>query len=570
MTVITDIKERFGEEAAEVISQIIGEVKIGDKRISPASLDSSRGALMGFAIGESLGMPFEDQDREWISTQHGTVLEHKSLNPTTGSDSLLTLITADSVLADTVMHPERFASRLSTAQIDTRGRAVPHVQNNLRQGVPWWNASLKDSAGVAAAARCLVFGLVWSKDPERAAYEAALSSTATHGHPSAICSAAVFASAVALATEPNRALDEVWLREVFQICKDYYDVEVNGTRVLSRLELLPALVGENPESALNLIGSSALAFEALCASLWCATLPTPREAITQAVQAGGDTDTIAAMAGGLIGANRGENGWESDLLAIYGMQEILDSADRISALDSQGVEAVSRSSTNNEATSKDVPVHVSFLVDRSGSMAPLVDDVIGGFNSFLESQKNEPGECNMTLVQFDGADPFEILEKDKPIDEIPNLEHGRYLPRGNTPLLDALGDLITYCDERSSKEVIKSDQVVAVFTDGHENASHRWGRQALFNVIEKRKKEGWIFIFMGANQDSYLEAGRLGFDNENIQNYRGDSSGTRMAYSSMGDKLGEYRRGDYNMKQSRKRDFFEGDKRAEFDHQTRK
>ena len=129
--------------------------------------------------------------------------------------------------------------------------------------------------------------------------------------------------------------------------------------------------------------------------------------------------------------------------------------------------------------------------------------------------------------------PFEILEKDKPIDEIPNLEHGRYLPRGNTPLLDALGDLITYCDERSSKEVIKSDQVVAVFTDGHENASHRWGRQALFNVIEKRKKEGWIFIFMGANQDSYLEAGRLGFDNENIQNYRGDSSGTRMAYSSM-------------------------------------
>jgi Mg-chelatase subunit ChlD len=252
------------------------------------------------------------------------------------------------------------------------------------------------------------------------------------------------------------------------------------------------------------------------------------------------------------------------------MQEILDSANRISALDSQEVEVVSRSSANNESSSKDVPVHVSFLVDRSGSMAPLVDDVIGGFNSFLESQKNEPGECNMTLVQFDGADPFEILEKDKPIDEIPNLEHGRYLPRGNTPLLDALGDLITYCDERSSKEVIKSDQVVAVFTDGHENASHRWGRQALFNVIEKRKKEGWIFIFMGANQDSYLEAGRLGFDNENIQNYRGDSSGTRMAYSSMGDKLGEYRRGDYNMKQSRKRDFFEGDKRAEFDHQTRK
>ena len=348
-----------------------------------------------------------------------------------------------------------------------------------------------------------------------------------------------------------------------------FDVEVNGTRVLSRLELLPALVGENPESALNLIGSSALAFEALCASLWCATLPTPREAITQAVQAGGDTDTIAAMAGGLIGANRGENGWESDLLAINGMQEILDSADRISALDSQGVEVVSRSSANNESTSKDVPVHVSFLVDRSGSMAPLVDDVIGGFNSFLESQKNEPGECNMTLVQFDGADPFEILEKDKPIDEIPNLEHGRYLPRGNTPLLDALGDLITYCDERSSKEVIKSDQVVAVFTDGHENASHRWGRQALFNVIEKRKKEGWIFIFMGANQDAYAQGGGVGVDAGNVQNYRGDGFGMRQAWSSVDRAVDEYRRSSTQERLTRRGDFFSGNKEAEDDHLTR-
>ena len=139
-------------------------------------------------------MPFEDQSREWIAKNHGAVI--LTTPARIGSDTILTLITCDSVLADPIMHPERFASRLSSAQIATRGRAVPYVQNNLQNGNPWWDSALKDSAGVAAAARCLVFGLMWSRDPERAAYEAALSSSVTHGHPSAICSASIFAAAL--------------------------------------------------------------------------------------------------------------------------------------------------------------------------------------------------------------------------------------------------------------------------------------------------------------------------------------------------------------------------------------
>ena len=566
MTVKNDIINRFGANASATLFPLIGERNFGASEISPASLDSAKGALIGFAIGESWGMPFEDQSREWIAKNHGAVI--LTTPARIGSDTILTLITCDSVLADPIMHPERFASRLSSAQIATRGRAVPYVQNNLQNGNPWWDSALKDSAGVAAAARCLVFGLMWSRDPERAAYEAALSSSVTHGHPSAICSASIFAAALALATDSSRSLDEKWLLDVFNICKDLNDVTVNGASVLSRLELLPSLVGHNPEGALNLIGTSSLALEALIASLWCATLPTTREALASAIQAGGDTDTIAAMTGALVGANSGEGGWDPDLLSVDGIEQVIQSAERISNL--QPGQKPSKESKNQKSSATAESLHVSFLIDRSGSMAPLVDDVIGGFNSFLQTQKDEPGNCNMTLVQFDGNAPFEILEKNRPVEEIPELDSNRYMPRGNTPLLDALGDLITYCDEYSAKEKVKSDQVIAVFTDGHENASSRWGRSELFNLIEKRKSEGWIFLFMGANQNSYLEAGRLGFDQENIQNYRGDSSGTRMAYQSVSDKLVDYRRDDYRGKQTRKRDFFAGDKDAEFDHLTRK
>jgi Mg-chelatase subunit ChlD len=214
-------------------------------------------------------------------------------------------------------------------------------------------------------------------------------------------------------------------------------------------------------------------------------------------------------------------------------------------------------------------LHVSFLIDRSGSMKGLVEDVVGGFNSFLDTQKKEIGDCTMTLVQFDSDDPFEVVHDAAPIGQVPDLTRHQYQPRGMTPLLDALGDLVTSVDRRLAGLGTPEDQIVVVFSDGLENASRRWTRSALFEAIEVRKATGWTFVYLGANQDSYDEAGRLGFDRTNTQNFRGDGLGTRSALRSVDRAVSDYRRAAVEEKQRRKQNLFDDLKEAEADHATR-
>ena len=74
------------------------------------------------------------------------------------------------------------------------------------------------------------------------------------------------------------------------------------------------------------------------------------------------------------------------------------------------------------------PVHISVVLDRSGSMASIADDVVGGFNTFLDEQRKEDGGGRVTLVQFDGQDPFEVLIDGQDLGKVPDLDPGRYIP----------------------------------------------------------------------------------------------------------------------------------------------
>ena len=215
-----------------------------------------------------------------------------------------------------------------------------------------------------------------------------------------------------------------------------------------------------------------------------------------------------------------------------------------------------------------------FLLDRSGSMASVAEDVIGGFNYFLAEQAAQAGECRMTVVQFDSEDPFEVIAGGKKPADVPELNDSVYQPRGLTPLYDAMGRLIKRADDRIARrakaEKPVEDQLVVVFTDGLENNSHRYDRPEVFELVKKRQDDGWTFVFMGANQDSYTESDKIGLDDGNVQNYAADSDNIAMAYQSMNRATSDFRGKSHQRRVADKADFFGGLKEAELEMRRRK
>ena len=149
--------------------------------------------------------------------------------------------------------------------------------------------------------------------------------------------------------------------------------------------------------------------------------------------------------------------------------------------------------------------HLYFLLDRSGSMQTIVDDTVGGFDAFIAEQRKSPGECRVTLAQFD--DHYEEVYADRPIADVPSLV---LQPRGTTALLDSIGRLVIDAGKRL--EALPEDQrpgtvVVGIMTDGMENASREWAHPQIKQLIEKQTRDyQWQFLYLGADQDA-IEVG---------------------------------------------------------------
>ena len=236
--------------------------------------------------------------------------------PAAGADTYLSLITADAVLSGAHDHPVRFAARLAATEVRGAGMTARHTQASLHNGVEWWWAGASNSAGAAAAARSSSFGLLWAGDPQRAAYEAALSATVTHGHPAAIAGAAAFAAAIALAANGKGPLDKQWLTDVRDICGEYPQGDLYGGTVKGEIHVASLALLDGLEGAPEKFRGSALATEAIPMALLCAaTTPVP---FTAAFRYGvrWDPRIIAtlhpacrAMMGACIGARHGEATW---------------------------------------------------------------------------------------------------------------------------------------------------------------------------------------------------------------------------------------------------------------------
>lgn len=156
--------------------------------------------------------------------------------------------------------------------------------------------------------------------------------------------------------------------------------------------------------------------------------------------------------------------------------------------------------------------HIAVVLDRSGSMDSMRREIIGGFNSFLEDQKEVAGTATLTLVQFDNE--LDRLADFKPLAEIKPLDESTYVPRGCTRLYDAIGLTVNTVKESIEKATQKPDKVlVLILTDGMENASQEYSTDGIKSMLEERQKAGWEFSFIGANQDAILTARGIGLRN---------------------------------------------------------
>jgi hypothetical protein len=144
---------------------------------------------------------------------------------------------------------------------------------------------------------------------------------------------------------------------------------------------------------------------------------------------------------------------------------------------------------------------IAVLLDRSGSMQSVKDDTEGGFNQFIADQREKPGTATVTLAQFDHE--YELVYSNVPLAKVPPLELS---PRGSTALLDGIGKLTV--DIGADLRALPEDQrpstvIVVVLTDGHENASKEWSRDAVQRLITQQQDQwNWNYIFLGATLDA--------------------------------------------------------------------
>ncbi len=170
------------------------------------------------------------------------------------------------------------------------------------------------------------------------------------------------------------------------------------------------------------------------------------------------------------------------------------------------------------------------LLDRSGSMQHGKDDHEGGLKSFVEDQQQLPGDVRFTLIQFDTVQPCEILYDGVAIAEAKDL---KLIPRGGTPLLDAVGLSIAHVAERL-KDGRPDQVVVMIITDGQENASREYRREQIQQMIrEYETTRGWKFLYLGADVDAFAEAGGLGMSAGFALQMAKTSQGTQAAYKAM-------------------------------------
>lgn len=193
---------------------------------------------------------------------------------------------------------------------------------------------------------------------------------------------------------------------------------------------------------------------------------------------------------------------------------------------------------NGQQAADPQPLYITLILDESGSMQSCKGAALAGFNQYLATLKREPAETRFTLTLFN-AGKTEVRYRTVPVSAVNDLDVETYRPQAGTPLYDAIGRTLSLARQETPVEARK---LCVILTDGMENASQEYSRKQVFDLIKQYEKQGWAFLYLGADHDVWAAGGDLGI--------AGDSriSFCRRTVDHTFDQLSEatarYRRGD--------------------------
>lgn len=192
---------------------------------------------------------------------------------------------------------------------------------------------------------------------------------------------------------------------------------------------------------------------------------------------------------------------------------------------------------------------IIFILDRSGSMESIRKDIIGGFSSFLEEQKKIPTDCKVSFYQFDTGNPrVETIYEQRILKEVPLLNMETFVPRGGTPLYEAIATVVQKVGERFANmpEEERPEKVLVVtITDGEENSSIGWTAKQIKQMIQhQEEKYKWEFVYLGANQDAWAVGDTMGVKSSSTLAYVASKGGTEALFMSLSSKTAAYRCAD--------------------------
>ena len=184
-----------------------------------------------------------------------------------------------------------------------------------------------------------------------------------------------------------------------------------------------------------------------------------------------------------------------------------------------------------------------FILDKSGSMAGLESDTIGGFNIMIQRQKEAPGEAYVSTVLFSGASV--VIHDRANIRTIRPMTADDYRVGGSTALIDAIGGAVHHIGnvhKYARPEDVPGHTVFVITTDGMENSSHLYTTDEVRAMVQRQKERyGWEFLFLGANIDAVSTAAHFGIGANRAVRYHSDDVGTAVNFATVGSALASLR-----------------------------